>query len=395
MKPFLLRTIQAALIVLACTALGLLVFDYTSGNAEIAVAPAAPARPVTVEFTSLQTRDLDEHVELTGTILPAGDATIAARVDGHITSVAVDVGETVTCDQIIVTFDNSPQKIALALSEASVRSAEVQLRISQAQLDYPEKNAEYVRRLNRKGFSTSLNLDQSETSLEIARANVELSEIRLQEATAEKQRIQLAIDNARVAAPFNGVIAQRFVNPAHFVRAGDPLLRVIDISAVLVAAHVVENDYGSMAVGQVAEIRADALSGETFAGEVVRVSPVLDDETRTAVVHFRIDNPGGRLRPGMHAHVSVTVQEHSSVSVLPLACLIERDGEPTVFVLEGEPRTARSRVISVGRVDEEFVEVVSGISAEDRIVTLGSHLLADGQVVAASDGDTGKVLAEN
>jgi len=242
--------------------------------------------------------------------------------------------------------------------------------------------------MSRKGFSTAFDVDQSETQLAIANANVKLSELRLQEATSEKQRSQLTIDNSRVTAPFAGLVAHRFVSPGDFVRAGDPLLRVVDISTVIVAVHVVERDYDSIAISQAAEIRADALAAETFVGEVVRISPVLDEQTRTAVVHLHVGNPQGRFRPGMHARVSVTVKRRANAEVLPISSLIERDGQPAVLVLVGDPPTAEKRMVSVGLVADEVVEVLAGVSSQDRIVTLGSHVLSDGQAVEAASGDT-------
>ena len=115
---------------------------------------------------------------------------------------------------------------------------------------------------------------------------------------------------------------------------------------------------------------------------------MLDVQTRTAVVYLHIDNPQGRLKPGMHARVSITVKRHENARVLPISSLIERDGKPSVFVLVGEPPIAERREISVGLVDDQYVEVLSGVSPEDRIVTLGSHVLSDGQQVETSNGDT-------
>jgi membrane fusion protein (multidrug efflux system) len=336
----------------------------------------------------LQTRDLQQRIELTGTILPAEDVTVSARVDGRVTSVPVHLGDPVKAQQTIADFDDAHLKAALAVSDAMVDSANVQLRISQSRLEYPEKNVEYIRRMSKKSFATPLDVDQSETNLEIAKANVELSEFRLQQAMSENQRSQLAIDNSRITAPFAGLVAHRFVNPGDFVRAGVPLLRVVDISTVIAAVHVVERDYASIAISQVAEIRADALSAETFEGEVIRISPVLDVQTRTAVVHLRIGNPKGRLKPGMHARVSIIMSGKANAQVLPISSLIERGGPPAVFVLVGEPPIAEKRTVSVGHLDDEHVEILSGVSPEDRIVTLGSHLVADGQAVDAANGDT-------
>ena len=388
MKPFALRLLRSTMLVLGCIALGWVVFQYTSSTAQQVSVPASPERLMTVEFTKLDTGDLQERVSLAGTILPIADMTVSATVDGRVTSVPLDLGDAVERQQVIVEFDDTQSQADLAVSAALVESAKVELRISESRLKFPEMNLEYIRRMNKKGFATSVNLDQSETNLAIAKADVELAELRLQETQAKMEQSQLAVDNTRIPAPLAGLIAHRYADPGDFVRGGDPLLRIVDVSTVVAAVHVVERDYARIAVGQEAEIHVDALPAERFLGEVVRIAPVLDVQTRTAVVHLRIDNLESRLKPGMHARVSVIVDRRQNARLLPIAALLERDGQPAVFVLVGEPPVAEKRTISVGLTNDKSVEVLSGLSPEDRIVTLGSHVLTDGQQVEVASGDT-------
>lgn len=394
MKHLPLKLLQSTMLVLGCVAFGWVVFQYTSSTAQQVSVSASPSRLMTVEFTSLQTRDLQEQVELAGTILPTADMTVSASVNGRVTSVPLDLGDAVNQQQVIVEFDDAQSQVDLAVSAALVESAKVQLRISQSQLEFPEMTLEYIRRMNKKGFATSANLDQSETSLAIAKADVELSELRLQEMKTKMEQSQLVVDNTRITSPLAGLIAHRYANPGDFVRGGDPLLRIVDISTVIAAVHIVERDYARVALGQEAEIHVDALPAESFVGEVARIAPVLDVQTRTAVVHLRVDNSKSRLKPGMHARVSVVVSRRRNARLLPISALLERDGQPAVFVLVGEPPIAERRTISVGLADDESVEVLSGVSPEDRIVTLGSHVLSDGQQVEVASGDTmNKVFA--
>jgi len=138
MKSSLLRTLQAAMAVLGCSVLSWCVFQFASKSAQQVVVATSPTRPVTVEFTSLQTRDLLERVELTGTILPAEDVTVPARVDGQVTSVPVQLGDVVTKQQIIAEFDDTQLRVTLAISQTAVQSAQVQLRISQSRLVFPK-----------------------------------------------------------------------------------------------------------------------------------------------------------------------------------------------------------------------------------------------------------------
>lgn len=391
MKHVPLRSIQAVAIVAGCGLLGWYVFQMTSGIADEPAAEVEPAkqpRLLSVEFTTLQTRDLHERVELTGTILPAREVTLAARVDGNVTAFPFDLGQSVEENATIAEFEDGHLQLALSAAQAVVEGAKVQLKISQARLEYPEKILEYTRNMEKKGFTTLLNLDQTKTGLQIAQAEVELAKFRLEEARKAQQQSQLNIDRTKVSTPFRGLIAERFVGPDEFVRTGEPLVRIVEISSVIAEVRVVERDYARLATGQSAKVRVDALSGEIFTGEVIRVAPVLDVETRTAAVHVHIKNPQTRLKPGMHSRVSVTIKASPAAPALPVASLVEVNGEAAVFVLTGDPTVTEQRSVEVGLVTNDYVEILSGVSPDDRVVTLGSHVVKDGQEVQVSDEDT-------
>lgn len=399
MKHAVLRSIQAVAILAGCGLLGWYIYQMTSGIAEEPEAAETEAekkpRLLSVEFTTLQTRDMHDRVELTGTILPVREITLAARVDGLVTSFPFELGQSVEENATVAEFDDEDLQFALSSAQAVVDGAKVQLKISQARLKYPEKLLEYTANMEKKGFTTLLNLDQTRTGLEIAKAEVDAAKFRLEEARQSQHQSELNITRTRVSAPFAGLVAERFIRQGEFVRAGEPLLRLIEISSVIAEVRVVEYDYARVAVGRTADIRVDALRGEIFTGEVISVSPVLDVETRTATVRVRIANPKSHLKPGMHARVSISTEDSPEAKVLPIASLVEMDGKPAVFVLTGEPTVAEQRPVEVGLASAEFVEIHSGVSPQDRVITLGSHVVKDGQKVQVSDKDTmGEVFKE-
>jgi RND family efflux transporter MFP subunit len=395
MKSLALKVGQSAVIALSCVVVAYFVFDYASRDSEETAEPSPPPPPLTVEFTTLQPRNLRQKVEVVGTIFPMRDVIVTASAAGQVSSMPVHLGDAVADRQTIVELSDPRLQLSLAASRAGAEIARVQLRISQARLEYPEKIVEHIRRISLKGYANAANVDQSETALEIARAEVELAKSRLQQSLTEVQRGDFAIANTRAEAPFAGLVAERIADLGDLVAVGDPLVRVIDISTVIATVHVVERDYAQVEIGQSAEIRVDALAGEIFPGHVLRISPVIDVKTRTAVV-LRIDNPQRRLKPGMHSRVSIVVNNRPNAQVTPVASLVESDGQPAVFVLTGEPNIAKKRVVEVGLSDDEYVEILSGLSSDDRIITLGSQVLVDGQPVETASGDTiGKVLARN
>ena len=121
-----------------------------------------------------------------------------------------------------------------------------------------------------------------------------------------------------------------------------------------------------------------------FEGKVERIAPQIDIETRTAAVKIQIENPHGYLKPGMYARVSLEFAEKPDASVIPLATVLEADGESYVYVADkadAETTIVRKQPIETGIVDGEQVEVIQGISPDDLIITLGNRLVKDGDRV--------------
>lgn len=147
--------------------------------------------------------------------------------------------------------------------------------------------------------------------------------------------------------------------------------------------HVVERDFGKIRVGLPAIIAVDAYPEETFYGEVTRIAPVLDPETRTAAVQIDIENEDMRLKPGMHARVSLQFSESSSRGVVPIAAVRDEGSRQAVFVVTGNPPQAVRREVRLGYTDGDLVEVIDGLDVGEEVVTLGSRLIEEGQPVTA------------
>lgn len=112
-------------------------------------------------------------------------------------------------------------------------------------------------------------------------------------------------DRVPILSPISGVVIRKNVVEGQYVAEGDALFEVADLSGVWVQAQVFENHVGRIEVGQAVEATVSAFPGETFRGTVAFIDPALDPRTRTVNVRYDLDNPRGRLRPGMYARVTL------------------------------------------------------------------------------------------
>ncbi|MFM7059490.1 MAG: efflux RND transporter periplasmic adaptor subunit [Planctomycetota bacterium] len=218
-----------------------------------------------------------------------------------------------------------------------------------------------------------------------ARADADLlaMEARRESAVAEVQRLQTLCGYLQIHAPFDGIVTARHVDPGDLATAGGsskPLFTMMNTARVRVTARVPEADAVQIDRGSPAVIRIPAMQQQQFAAEVARTSWMLDEQTRTLQVEIDLDNANGRLRPGMYANVELIVGQNEQALALPKAAVVQQGGESSCLVV-GADGVLQRRPVVTGLKTATEVEIVSGISEEDLVITANTAAFREGQVV--------------
>jgi RND family efflux transporter MFP subunit len=174
-------------------------------------------------------------------------------------------------------------------------------------------------------------------------------------------------------SPVSGVVLKKDALPGMAIAAGMPLFTIADLSTVWVLADVYQGETAATAAGDTAEVRASFLPGEVFRGRVDFVYPTLAEETRTVKVRIVIANPGGELKPGMFAAVTLAGKGRDVLAV-PRPALIAT-GERQIAFVEESPGVFAPREVRTGIAGRDFVEVVSGLSEGEAVVTSANFLI--------------------
>ncbi|MCI0586210.1 MAG: efflux RND transporter periplasmic adaptor subunit [Planctomycetes bacterium] len=172
-----------------------------------------------------------------------------------------------------------------------------------------------------------------------------------------------------------GVLVEKEIVRGSAVMAGTRVLRIADYSTLWLDAQAYEVQIPHLRIGQRARARLDAFPGESFEGEVLFLSPSLDEKTRTATVRLAFANPDRRLRPGMVARVELRSLVAERAIRIPREAVLDTGARQVAFVSRGagkfDPRTVR-----VGAsADEGMVEVLDGIAPGEEVVVSGQFLL--------------------
>ncbi len=206
-------------------------------------------------------------------------------------------------------------------------------------------------------------------------------------AWVERDEIGLTFEPAPVRAPIAGLVAQRFLEiGAAVVPGGTPVALVVNPAELEVVVNVIERDASRVRTGQTARVRVTGYPGETFPGTVSRVSPVVDRVSRTTRVVLALAPAGGKLRPGMFADVDLVVGSRPASLLLPQEALLKQNQQVYVYLVVAGDQVQR-REVTPGWAQGGEVEVLDGLTAQDRVVVEGQTRLTPGSRIQVVQGD--------
>jgi RND family efflux transporter MFP subunit len=226
--------------------------------------------------------------------------------------------------------------------------------------------------------------DQSESLLQATRRRLELWD--LSEAQIDQVlRTGEPIKNITVYSPMTGYITDRKAFPQVKVMPDTDLYTIVDLSRVWIMADVFEYEAPNIHVGETARVSLQALPGKSFTARIDYVQPEVDPMTRTLKVRLNMDNPGVMLKPDMYADIEFRVNIPSKLTV-PADAVLNAGERKTVFVDRGngyfEPRQVKT-----GEREGDRIQILSGLSQGERIVTSGNFLIdSESQMKAAASG---------
>jgi len=198
----------------------------------------------------------------------------------------------------------------------------------------------------------------------------------LQKDKKVKQRIS-------IYSPQDGVVSDLPVREGMFVSPSMKVMTLGDISSIWILAEVFERQEAWVELGQTAEVKLSYLPGKTWEGKVEYIYPDLDPKTRTLKVRLRFDNPGENLKPNMYANVKIYGGPKNNIVVIPLEGLIRTGRNQRVIIDQGDGKFAAREVLA-GMESGDYVEIIKGVEAGDRIVVSGQFLIDSESSMRAS-----------
>jgi RND family efflux transporter MFP subunit len=345
-----------------------------------------------VRVVTVSTQSVPDEIEAPGTVRSATTAEIAARAMGTVQAVLVREGDAVRRSQLLVQIDdrelaarsNAAQS---ALDEAAAARDEVARGVAaaQAQADVAKKTYDRFAYLREQKSVSPQEFDEVEAKYRAATAGLEQAQARQQQVEAMNQRAQSEARAAstvagytRVTSPLDGIVVRRHVDPGAMAMPGMPLLVVEETSRYRLEATVDAASAAALRRGAKARVELDALPGRSFDASVSELEAGADPGSQTVAV--KVDLPrDAAIRSGLFGRAWFARGERQAL-LIPRGNLVERGQLTGVYVVDAQG-IARLRIVTLGRSFGEVVEILSGLSDGDRIVTDPAGRELDGKQV--------------
>lgn len=339
----------------------------------------ADPKPLPVTVARVETRSVQRSVETVGSLLAWEESLVKAEVAGTLDKLSADLGDRVKVGQILATLDAREFRLQVQQSEAGLRMARETEARTRAEQEEAKANAERAEELYRRELIAAQERDRWRTQYRVAQALAQSSAADIQRMEAALGVARKKLQDATIRAPISGAVAKRHVNVGEFVKDGAALFTLVVTDPLKYVGTVPERYAPDLRVGQSVQLGLDAYPGQTFSGQVTRVAPAVDVQTRGLSLEARVPNPDGRLRPGFFAKGAVLTRKDETVTFVPAEAVSYFVGINKVFVVtDGK---AQERLVKPGSRQGGWVEIVEGVKAGETVAITNLAQLFNGAPV--------------
>jgi RND family efflux transporter MFP subunit len=349
---------------------------------------------------------LPRTVAVTGTLAADEAVIVGFKVAGRLAELTVDLGSPVRRGQVIARLDATDFRHRVEQADAARRQARARLglapdgaddrvkpeetalvREARAVLDEARLNRERSARLVEQELIARAQMDAAVAALLVAegRYQAAVEEVRNRQALLEERRSDLALarqqlDDTVLRAPIDGAVQERRASVGEYLAAGAPVATVVRVHPLRLRVAVPEREVTGIRIGQPVGVRVEG-DPQEHPGTVARLSPVIQEQSRTLMVEAEVANPEGRLRPGAFARAEIVVEAGRSAVLVPASAIVTFAGiEKVIGVEDGK---AVEKTVRTGRRVGDRVEIVEGLAAGVPVVVEPGNLTGGQPVTAA------------
>ena len=328
-------------------------------------AKQAPVETVTALVVQSQQQQVPVSLHSTGTIRARETATVSAQVMGRIQRVLVHEGDSVRAGQTLALLDDAALRTSVAQAEAGVKAAQNAQAAAESNSKLAASTLERYRQLESQKSVSPQEMDEVTRRAEAAAAQLESVRAQTDAEKAQANGARTMLGYTRLLAPFNGIVTTRMADPGTLASPGVPLLQVDQTGALQLQATVDESAIGTIHKGMKTPVVVDDALSAPLTGTVEEILPAADPASRSFLVKINLP-ASSSVRAGMYGAAEFSNGTRQAI-VIPRSAVVQRGSLECAYVLDADG-IAQLRYVTLGAAHGDFVEVLSGVSAKERLV---------------------------
>ncbi|HEX5707731.1 MAG TPA: efflux RND transporter periplasmic adaptor subunit [Pyrinomonadaceae bacterium] len=364
--------------------------DYPAGAQQKGPGGGGNREAREVRTARVEEMPVGQTVTVNGTLAAFDQTTVGVKVPGRLQGVAVDLGSVVRRGQLVARVEPRDYELRVQQADAALQQARARLSLSlngsddlvdpektgtvrqaRALMDEARNNRDRAATLVQSGVIARAEYDAASAALKVAESRYQdaVEEIRNRQALLSQRRTELALarqqlQDTAVHAPFDGVVEEKSASVGEYLAAGAPVVRIVKMNPLRFQAEVPEREAATIRSGQMLRVTVEG-SQRAYAGRIVRLSPVIKEQSRVLVVEADISNDG-LLRPGSFARAEIVVNDAQMAVTVPSNAIVTFAGIEKVIIVDNG--RAQEKPITTGRRAAEWTEIISGVNVGDAVV---------------------------
>jgi len=339
-----------------------------------------------VETAVVKTMDITRYSSYSGKVKGSKEEEVMPKLSRRVAAVYVTAGQAVQQGQVIVSLDRSKLDAAVQQAEAAAASARAEKVANDVQRQTALNNYNRVKELQKAGAASAQALETAQAQYDAL--NTGAAEAGVAQAQAALNLAQQNLADCEIASPMAGIVGRVDVSVGDMTSTEKPVVVINNTADLEVEVKVSESDVSSVQAGATVKVMVKAISEEPLSGTVKSVASVANAVTRTYPVKVALpNNSKSQLKSGMFAEVMLGTEHRAGVIGIPMAAVLPKNGETTVYVVN-EANRAQSLIVKTGLNDGTYTEITKGLQVGQKVITKGNTLIDETSVLNLVDGGT-------
>jgi len=336
-----------------------------AGCSHHSAAPAAPPVVSGLRVVQSELQQIPATADAVGAVHASESAILSAQTTGRITAVLVQEGDHVRAGQLLVKLDDAQPHAEAERAQAAEAGTEHEVEVAQSESDLANSTLTRYKLLRDRKSVSPQEYDEVERRAQVAAAQLQAAHAQLSSAQASVVSARTVAGYSRLTAPFAGIVTARLMDPGSLAAPGAPLLEIDKAGPLQLYVTVDESLLSALHQGMSLPVNIAAVSPQPITGRIADIVPAADPSSHSFLVKIGLPS-SPNLRSGMYGTAAVGTGTRSAI-LAPRSAVMQRGSLFCAYVLDGNG-IAQLRYLTLGAAHGDRVEVLSGLSAGEKLV---------------------------